>query len=507
MEVIDRLVEGFGIISSVGVLVPMFLGVLTGSIVGVLPGIGPIGAMALLLPLTFTLDPTAGILMMAGIYYGSMYGGSTTSILVRVPGEASSVITSLDGHEMTKRGRAGAALAVAAIGSFIAGTLAIAALMFAAPTFAEVALRFAAPEYFALTLFAMLVLSRLISRSFVKTMVAVAFGLALGTVGFDNVSGNARFTFGFFELTQGVNLTALAVGLYGVAEVFLLAERKGKIEDLPKVRLRELYPTRKEFRRALPPMFRGGALGFLLGLIPGPAGVTSTYASYALEHRLSKRKEEFGKGAIEGVAGPEAANNGAAGGAMVPLLLLGIPFAPAAAMLLAGFTIHGVIPGPTFISGDPELFWGLIAGFYVANLALLVLNYPLVTAFTSLLRIPRDVLLTAILILAVVGTYATRNTIFDVIVLIAMGVVGYFMQKAGMSRAALLLAFVIGDLMEQSLLQTLTLARGQASYLLDRPIASVILGVTLAVVLIPTLVKAVGGRLHGVMDTAGKGER
>lgn len=491
-EAIANLLDGFRILFTPGLLIPTVVGVVVGSAVGVLPGIGPIGAMAVLLPLSFTLDPTAGLLMLAGIFYGSMYGGSTTSILMRVPGEATSVITAIDGFEMTKQGRAGAALAVSAIGSFLAGTLAVAALMFAAPVVSAIAVEFAPPEFLAITVFAVLVLSRLSSRSFAKTMLAVGIGLALATIGLDQVTGNQRFTFGFFPMTQGVNLTALAVGLFGVAEVLLLAEQKGRLPDLPTVRLRELYPNKQEFRRSIGPMFRGGILGFLFGLIPGPAAVMSTYASYALEKRISPRRGEFGKGAIEGVAGPEAANNGASGGSMIPLLLLGIPFAPPAAMLLAGFTIHGVIPGPLFMDQNPDLFWGLIAGFYVANFLLLLLNLPLVTIFTALLRVPRDIMLAMILILAVVGTFATRNSMFDVGVLIVTGLFGYVMAKAGLSRAALLLAFVIAGFMEQSLSQSLTIAGGDLfGYLPERPMALGLLVVTFLIVVVPTVVRRV----------------
>jgi putative tricarboxylic transport membrane protein len=489
-DTLSNVADGFGILLQPELLLPMLFGVLVGTAVGVLPGIGPIGAIAVLLPLSFTLDPTAALLMLAGIFFGVMYGGSTTSILMRVPGEATSVITAIDGFEMTKRGRAGAALAVAALGSFIAGTLAIVALMFAAPALSDIAIRFAAPEFLAITVFALLVLSRLSSVSFAKPMMAAGLGLALATIGLDQVTGDQRFTFGYFELAQGVDLTAVAVGLFGVAEVLLLAEQRGSPQKLPTVRFRELYPTRAELRRAVPSMFRGGLLGFFVGLIPGPSGVMSTYASYALERRLSQHKEEFGKGAIEGVAGPEAANNGATGGGMIPLLLLGIPFSPIAAMLLAGFTIHGITPGPLLIQQHPDLFWGLIAGFYVANFMLLLLNLPLVTIFTTLLRIPRDVMLAGILVLAVVGTFAARNTMFDVAVLIIMGLVGYVMVKVGLSRATLLLAFVIAAFMERSLVQTMVLARGNFfPFIVQRPLAVALLAVTLAIVLAPPLIR------------------
>lgn len=485
----NDLLLGFQFVAQPAALAAVVLGVVVGSMVGVLPGIGPLGAMAILLPFSFTLDPAAGILMLAGIYFGAMYGGSTSSILMRVPGEASSVVTSLDGYEMTKQGRAGAALAVSAIGSFIAGTLAIVALMLVAPTLSDFATRFAAPEYLALAVFALFVLSRLTGGSFWRAMTAAGLGLALATVGLDEVTGNERFTFGGGDLILGVNITALAVGLYGVAEILFMIERRGKLPRLAKVRFRELYPTRREMRRAVPAMFRGGAIGFLLGLTPGPSGVLSTYASYWLERRISKHKDAFGKGAIEGVAGPEAANNGASGGAMIPLLVLGIPFAAPTALLLGGFTVHNIIPGPLLISQQPTLFWALIAGMYVANAMLLILNLPLVGLFVQLLRVPRDVLVSFIVLIAVLGTFATRNSMFDVIVLIVMGVLGYLMAKSGLPRATLILAFIIGPLIESSLTQTLLLAGGDLTYIFSRPIATTFLVLTLAALVVPPIVK------------------
>jgi putative tricarboxylic transport membrane protein len=506
METLTNLAEGFSALFSGWALLAVLAGVFIGSLVGVLPGIGPVGAMAVLLPVSFTLGPTTGLLMIAGIYFGSMYGGSTTSILMRVPGEASSVVASIDGHEMTKRGRAGAALAVAAIGSFIAGTLAVVLLMLVANPLSTFAGGFSAPEFLALTIFALLVLSRLTGGSFAGTMVAAGLGLLLATIGLDEQTGNARFIFGQTELAQGLEVTPVAVGLFGIAEVLLLAEQRGRLPALPTVRLRDLYPTKRELRRSVPAMFRGGILGFFFGLFPGPAAATSSYASYMLERRVSGHKEEFGKGAIEGVAGPEAANNGAAGGAMIPLLILGIPFNAVAALLLAGFTIHGAIPGPLFIENEPGLFWGLIAGMYVANIMLLILNLPLVGMFTSVLRVPRDIQLALILVIAVVGTYATRNSMLDVVWLLIMGALGYFMVKVGLPRTALILAFVIAALMEESLVQTMSLANGDPAYILERPIALSILVLTALILLAPWILKLLGntGLARG-LQTIGRG--
>lgn len=487
MDTWNNLMAGFASAMHVGPLLGVLLGVFVGSLVGALPGIGPVGAMAVLLPLSFALDPATGLLMITGIFLGAQYGGSTTSILMRVPGEASSVVAAIDGYEMTKRGRAGAALAVAAVGSFVAGTLAVLLLMLAAGPVSRLAVDLSSPEFLALTVFALFVLARLSGGTFASTMVAAGLGLALATVGISGTSGGARFTFGSPALLGGLEITPVAVGLFGVAEIMLLVSQRGKIPPLPKVRLKEMLPSRGEWRRAAPAIGRGSILGFGFGLVPGPGGAVSTYASYMLEKRISKRPQEFGKGAIEGVAGPESANNGAAGGSLVPLLVLGVPFSGATALLLAGFTIHDAIPGPLFIRQQPELFWSLVAGMFLANIALLILNLPLVGIFTSVLRVPRDLLVTGILIVALVGTFAARNSVTDLVWLIALGALGYAMVKLHLSRAALMLAFVIGPLMERSLLQTVSLAQGNPTYLLGRPFAMVLLVLSALFVLAPPL--------------------
>lgn len=494
MDVIGDLGAGFAAILDPVLLLTLVAGVLVGSIVGVLPGIGPIGAIALLLPLSFALDPAAGLILIAGIYLGSQYGGSTSSILLGVPGEASSVVTTLDGYPMAKMGRAGAALAVAAIGSFVAGTIAVLLLMVVAGPLSDFAAQFASPEYLALAVFALLVLSRLAGGSFVTTFAAVGLGLMLATIGLDQSSGTVRFTMGNADLIQGVDVTAVAVGLFGIAEILLLAEGGTAAARMPKVPFRSLLPSGADLRRATPAMFRGGLLGFLFGLIPGPSAVVSTYASYMLEKRISKHRDEFGSGAIEGVAGPEAANNGAAGGAMVPLLILGLPFNAATALLLAGFTIQGVIPGPLFMSSEPALFWTLIAGLYAANVALLVLNLPLVGLFTRLLQVPRDVLLTLVVVVAIVGTYAARQELADVFWLLVMGVLGYVMVKLGISRVALMLAFVIGPLLETSLKQTIVLSHGDPFYLLSRPISATVVVLTALLLIVPLVLRRLAAR-------------
>ncbi|NBS95455.1 MAG: tripartite tricarboxylate transporter permease, partial [Betaproteobacteria bacterium] len=402
-----------------------FAGVLIGTVVGVLPGIGPIGAMALLLPVTYSMSPAGALIMLAGIYYGSMYGGSTTSILLKVPGEVSSVITTLDGYEMARRGRAGAALFVAAIGSFAAGSVGILGLAFLAPLLASTALRFGPPEFFSLCVLGLLVLSRLTGSSLVRAAVMVALGLALSTVGMEPMSGVARFTFGSLDLAQGLELVPIAIGLFGVSELLAAAHDKLKVERPLPVRLRELLPTLAEWKRSQGPIVRGSVLGFLFGLIPGPTAIIATFSSYALERKLSKHPEEFGQGAIEGVAGPESANNGAAQGAFIPLLALGIPFAPASAMLLTALLIHGAQTGPLLMTNSPEIFWGVTSSMYVGNVMLLLLNLPMIGVFVALLRLPPYFISSLVTLLCVVGTYAISNSLLDLWVLLASGIVGY----------------------------------------------------------------------------------
>jgi len=488
MDALQGLAYGFGVALSGPNLLACFIGVLVGTIVGVLPGIGPIGAMALLIPSTFTLGPTTALIMLAGIYYGSMYGGSTTTILINVPGEAASVVTAIDGYQMAKRGRAGAALAVSAVGSFVAGTLGIVALMFFAPLLAELALEFGPPEYFALTLVGLILLSRLGGGSVFKSFLMVGLGLLLGTVGMEPISGLPRFTFGQLELGQGVELVPVAMGLYGIGEVLMIAERITGIPQMIKVKFRELFPTVAEWKRAFPPMLRGGGVGFFIGLIPGPAAILSTFASYALEKKISKHPEEFGKGAIEGVAGPESANNSATAGAMVPLLALGVPFAPATAMLLGALVIHGVQPGPLLMSQQPEIFWGVVASMYIGNIVLLILNLPLVGVFASILRLPQHLLMGLILLLCLVGTYSVNNSLLDLYILIGMGGVGYFLRKLKFDMAPLILALVLGPMLEKTLRQSLFMMRGDVWAICVRPIAGTLLLIALLSIVLPPVI-------------------
>jgi len=489
MDSLQGLAYGFGVALGGANLLACLLGVFVGTLVGVLPGIGPIGAMALLIPSTFALGPTTALIMLAGIYYGSMYGGSTTSILVNVPGEAASVVTTIDGYQMARKGRAGAALAVSAVGSFVAGTLGIVALMLFAPPLAQVALKFGPPEYFALTLVGLIFLSQLGGGSAVKSFLMVGFGLMLSAVGMEPISGLPRFTFGQLQLAQGVELVPVAMGLYGIGEVLIIAERITGIPQMIRVKFRELFPTTEEWKRAFPPMIRGGVLGFFMGLIPGPAAILSTFTAYALEKRISRHPEEFGRGAIEGVAGPESANNSATAGAMVPLLALGVPFAPATAMLLGALIIHGVQPGPLLMSQKPEIFWGIVASMYIGNLMLLILNLPLVGVFASILNLPQPLLLGLILLLCLVGTFSVNNSLLDIYILIGMGGAGYILRKLRFDLAPVILALVLGPMLEKTLRQSLFLARGDIRVIVTRPITAFLLLMGLAVIILRPLLQ------------------
>jgi len=449
-----------------------FIGVIIGTLTGVLPGLGPAAAMAMLLPLTVKMGPTAGLIMLAGIYYGAMYGGSTTSILVNVPGEPASVVTCLEGYKMARKGRAGAALAVSAIGSFIAGTLGVIFIQLFAPPLASVALKFGPAEFFALTIVGIVLLSNLSGKGGIKAFLMIALGLLLSTVGLDPLGGVNRFTFNYAGAGTGLSFIAIAAGLFGVAEIFWLAKESDVQPEIMSVRFRELYPTREELKRSLPSMFRGSILGFLIGLVPGPAATIASFASYSLEKSVSKHKNEFGHGAIEGVAGPEAANNAASAGAMVPLLSLGIPFSPAVAVLLSGMLLMGVTPGPLFLKEHPLAFWGVIASMYIGNVMLLILNLPLVGIWASITRVPQKYLMPIVLLFCIIGAYADNNNIFDVWVMLIAGLAGFLMRKFDYDPAPLLIGLVIGPIMERSFRQALIMGRGDVLTLFSSPISS-----------------------------------
>ncbi|HEX4928368.1 MAG TPA: tripartite tricarboxylate transporter permease [Burkholderiales bacterium] len=474
METFQSLLLGFEVALQPGVLWYAFLGCLVGTLVGVLPGIGPLAGISILLPLTYGLDATKAIVMLAGIYYGSQYGGSTTSILMRIPGEASSVMTCIDGNAMAKKGRAGAALCLAAVGSFLAGTLGVLLLTVVAPPLAVFALRFGPPEYTALLVLGLIFLAYMSTTSLVRTLLMAAFGLLLGTVGIDVMTGHFRYSFDINELGDGLGIVPVAVGLFGLGEILATPSHQAP-RDVLKPRLAELWPNRREWRAAGWPIARGSLLGFLIGIIPGSAHIISSFISYALEKRLSKRPEEFGKGAVAGVAGPESANNGASTGAFVPMLALGIPTGPVPAVLMAALLIHGIPPGPTLVSDHPNVFWGFVASMYVGNLMLLALNLPLVGLFVNLLRIPYAYLYPLIVMFCVIGVYEVNNSIVDVWIMLIMGVVGYALKKFSFDPAPLVLGLVISPIFEMSLRQALIMSDGAWRIFLQRPVSLTLL--------------------------------
>jgi len=481
------LLHGFYISMLPANLLACTIGVLLGTLVGVLPGIDTISAIALLLPFSYGMNSTAALIMFAGIYYGSKYGGSTTSILMNVPGEAASVVTCLDGYPMAQQGRGGAALTIAAVGSFIAGTIGVIGLTLFAPPLAQYALAFGPPEYFSLALVGLIVLTKLTGTSILKSVLLATIGIILGTIGLDSMSGISRFTFGIDELDRGFDLSLLAMGIFGIGEILTVMTEPNTLSSVPTLRFRDLYPTREECRRSVAPIFRGGLMGFLIGLLPGPAGTISSFASYALEKHCSNNPSEFGHGAIEGVAGPESANNSAISGTMIPLLTLGLPFCGGTAILLSGFMIHGIIPGPALITQQPDLFWGLIASMYIGNLLLLIINMPLVGIFVQLLKTPLNILMPLVAILTLTGAYTINNSVFDLIWIVFFGVIGFFLRRTGFEPAPLIIGIVVGPELEQGLIQGLIICNGSMWELFTRPIAGTILVLGIVFILYHTI--------------------
>ena len=477
MDVFSNLTNGFQTALSLQNIYLCFIGSLWGTMVGVLPGIGPLAGITLLIPATFGLDATGAIIMLAGIYYGAMYGGSTTSILMNVPGESASVVTCIDGYQMTLKGRGGAALFISAWGSFIGGTLSIVGLMILAPTLANFAMKFGPPEMFSVLLVAFVLLGSLGSGSFFRTMPMVFLGLLIGTIGMDPLTGSMRFTHEVPDLYDGIGLLPVAMGTMGIGEI-LIATEESLLRVIHNVKLRELLPTRAEFRASWAPIFRGSGIGFVIGLLPGSAHILSSFVSYMTERRLAKRPEEFGTGRIEGVAGPETANNAASGSAMIPFLSLGIPTGPAPAVMMIALLIHGIAPGPLFISKHPDVFWGLIASMYIGNVMLIVLNIPLVGIFVSLLRIPFRILFPVILLISVVGTYSVNSSTFELAVLLFFGILGYLIRKMKYDIAPLILAMIIGPTMELSLRQALMRSDGSFSIFWESSITMTLIAVS-----------------------------
>lgn len=482
MDFYSQIIQGFSIVFQPTNLFLCFFGCLMGTLVGVLPGLGPTAAIALLLPTTFHFTPVSAIITLCGIYYGAMYGGSTTSILVNIPGEAASVITTLDGYQMALDGRAGPALGIAAFGSYIAGTLSVMGLMFLAPLLARTALAFGPPEYFALMCMGLTILIYLASGSIIKALMMAALGLIIGCIGADMLTNVHRFTLGIPELMDGVGLIPLVMGLFGISEVLLNIEVQVKQEIL-KGKIRNLLPNRQEWKDSARPILRGSLLGFFLGILPGTGPAISSFVSYAVEKRVSRHPWKFGKGAIEGVAGPESANNAATGGSFIPLFSLGIPSNSVMAILLGALMIHGTIPGPNLMQQNPDLFWGVVASMYLGNIMLLVLNLPLIGLWVRLLKVPYVILFPLILLFCLIGAYTASNKIVDVYIMIFFGLVGYLLRKYRYEAAPLILAFVLGPMLEDALRQSLIISEGSPIIFFTRPISGTILGVTILLLL------------------------
>jgi putative tricarboxylic transport membrane protein len=489
LESLQYLIGGFGLATTMQNLAYCLIGAIVGTLIGVLPGLGPIAGIALLIPATFGLNPTSALIMLAGIYYGAMYGGSTTSILLNVPGETASVITCIDGYQMAQQGRAGTALAIAAIGSFIGGTIGIFGLTFLAPPLADAALAFGPAEFFSLMVFGFVVLSNVTGASLLKALMMAVVGLILGTIGLDPVTGNERFTFGSVYLLGGIEFVAVAIGIFGIGEILVNVAKPAELLEQRVLvpRLRELYPSLQDLKRSMGAILRGSGVGFGVGLVPGPAPVIATYASYMVEKRLSRHPEEFGKGAIQGVAGPETANNSACQSAFIPLFVLGIPFGPVTAILLGALLIHGVIPGPLLISEHPQLFWAVIASMYIGNFILLLLNLPFVPLFANILRVPKKILLPLVMFVCITGMYSVNNSILDIWLMLGCGALGYLMRKWAYEGAPLLLALVLGPKMEVAFRQSLMISHGDFGVFLRRPISLIFLLATLMFLLIPVL--------------------
>jgi putative tricarboxylic transport membrane protein len=479
--IFHNLFYGFSVALQPEHILVCFLGVLLGTLIGVLPGIGPLGAIAILLPATFRMSPVSAIIMLAGIYYGAMYGGSITSILVNIPGEAASVVTCLDGHEMAKQGRAGPALGIAAFGSFFAGTLGIVGLMVFAAPLAEFALKFGPPEYFGVIFLGMTLLMYLSRGSLLKGVMMAVFGLIISFVGLDPIEGSPRLTFNLLQLWDGIGIVPLAMGLFGIAEILINIE-EGAAHEVLKTKIKNIFPNLSDWMQSKWAILRGSILGFFLGILPGGGAIISSFASYGLEKRISKEPEKFGRGAIEGVAGPESANNSATAGAFVPLFTLGIPSNVVMALLFGALTIHGMRPGPFLMTNHPDLFWGVVSSMYIGNIMLLILNVPLIPLWVQVLKIPYKILFPLILLFCIIGAYSIRSSIFDVHLTIIFGMVGYLFRKFDYEAAPLVLAFVLGPLFESNLRQSLTLSKGSFSIFFSRPISAV--SIILAIVLL-----------------------
>ena len=483
MDILHNLYFGFGVALSLQNLLYCFIGVLVGTLIGVLPGIGPMATIAMLLPITYNVPPVAALIMLAGIYYGAQYGGSTTSILVNLPGETSSVVTCIDGYQMARQGRAGVALAIAAIGSFVAGTICTMLIAMFGPSIAGIALKFGSPEYFSLMLMGLVTAAILAQGDMLKSLAMVFLGLMLGIVGSDVDTGVKRFCFGFFELADGIGFVTIAIGIFAVGEIiFNLSDPEER--QVFTSRVGSLYPTRQDLKQAIAPILRGTAFGAFFGILPGTGPSIASFGSYMIEKKLAKDPSRFGHGAIEGVAGPESANNADAQCKFIPMLTLGIPASGTMALMLGALMIHGITPGPSVMVQQPALFWGLIASMWIGNLMLVVLNLPLVGLWVSLLKVPYRLLFPAIMVFSAIGIYSTNNTSFDIYLTAFFGVLGIMWRLLGCSPIPLLLGFVLGPMMEENLRRALQVSEGDPTVFFTRPISLAFLIVTVLILIV-----------------------
>jgi putative tricarboxylic transport membrane protein len=495
--------DGFTVVLEPTNLLYCLIGVVVGMLVGVLPGLGPAATIAILLPITLGLEPVTAVIMLAGIFYGAQYGGTITSVLLRLPGEASSVVTVFDGHALARQGRAGTALGIAAIGSFIGGTISIIALTFLAPLVAGFAIDFGPPEYTALALLGILLVSTVSSGSRLKALVAAGVGLLLATVGRDMFTGGERFTFGNLNLADGLDFVPIAMGLFGLGEILYNLEQRHTTVHAP-AKVANVWPSRADLRQSSGAIGRGSVLGFFLGILPGGGATLASLASYAYEKKRSKTPERFGRGAVEGVAAPESANNAAATSSFIPLLTLGIPANGTMAVILGALLLQGVPVGPGLVDQEPELFWGVVNSMYIGNILLLIMSIPLVGLFVRILRVRPAILAPITVLITLIGVYTVNNSVFDIVLVIVFGVLGYLMKKLGFDPGPLVLAFVLGSLLEDSLRRSLIIFDGDASQFFLRPISGTLLGIFLLVVFAPPIRAAIAGRRSASTDTRTK---
>ncbi|MGY5885511.1 tripartite tricarboxylate transporter permease [Modestobacter lacusdianchii] len=498
MDSWSGIAQGFSVALDPTNLLYVFLGVLIGTVIGVLPGLGPTATIALLLPITYTVEPVTAVILLAGIYYGSMYGGTITSVLLRLPGEAASVVTTFDGYQMAKQGRAGPALGIAAVGSYIGGTVSVVGMILLAPPLADLAVSFGPPEYVALTVLGILLVTYLGTGSVLKSLSMAAVGLLLATIGLDPITGTARFTFGEVSLFNGLDFVAVAMGLFGVGEILHSLERTEKVQAVTK-KIKGIWPTRTDFRDSAGAIGRGSVLGFAIGVLPGGGGVVSSLASYAMEKRRAKDPSRFGKGAIEGVAGPETANNASSTSAFIPLLTLGIPPNVVLALIFGALLVQDITPGPQLIEQQPEIFWGVIASMVIGNLMLLALNIPLVGIFVQMLRVRAGILAAFALLVTMAGVFSVNNNVFDMWVVLGFGVIGWLMKKTGFEPGPLVLAFVLGSILERAFRQSMLISGGSFDIFVTRPISGGMFAFMALIIIVSAITsrrrKAVFGRV------------